>query len=84
MYMEAGTQAFERGKAKSYNVVLTQYPGDGNQNCLVRCRCHWNITKGAEDDSYVEAFWQLNASAKHCATCLNNAKKWSPYIAQIK
>ena len=80
MYMESGTEAFEKGKAKGYNIVLPQYPGDGSQNCLVRCRCHWDITKS---DSHVEAFWKLNTFAKHCDTCLSNSKKWSPYIAEI-
>ena len=76
LYMEASTHAHEQGKAAGFDIKLPQYPGDGNQICNVRCRCRWDIY---DKKDTVEAFWMLNAVAKHCATCLSNSAKWAPY-----
>lgn len=79
LYMEAATQAYERGKAAGYGVQLPEYPGDGNQNCGVRCRCHWHIVRVGEQ---VQAYWTLNQLAKHCSSCVGNAAKWAPYTVK--
>lgn len=79
LYMEAATSAYERGKAAGYGVQLPEYPGDGNQDCGVRCRCHWHIVRVGEQ---VQAYWKLNLLAKHCRSCLENAAKWAPYTVK--
>lgn len=76
LYMEAATRAHEQAKAASFDITLPQYPGDGNQDCNVRCRCRWEID---EKKDYIDAFWLLNVAAQHCDTCLSNAAKWAPY-----
>ena len=79
LYMEASTRAHEQAKAASFDIVLPEYPGDGNQDCNVRCRCRWEIDEKKET---VEAFWLLNVAAQHCDSCLSNAAKWAPYTIQ--
>ena len=81
LYVEAGTASGERGKVVSYRRFtdeLPQYPGDGNQICRTRCRCHWRFNFDTSDRSFYHAFWRLNARAKHCTTCVGNAVRWSP------
>ena len=81
LYVESGTASGERGKAVSYRRFtdeLPEYPGDGNQICRTRCRCHWRFNFNTSDRSFYHAFWRLNARAKHCNTCLGNAVQWSP------
>ena len=79
LYMEASTSAHEQAKAAGFDITLPQYPGDGNQDCNVRCRCRWEID---EKKDYIDAFWLVNIAAKHCDTCLSNAAKWAPYTIQ--
>ena len=79
LYIEASTNAHEQAKAASFDITLPQYPGDGNQDCNVRCRCRWEID---EKKDAIEAFWLLNVAAQHCDTCLSNAAKWAPYTIQ--
>ena len=77
----AGTASGERGKVVSYRRFtdeLPEYPGDGNQICRTRCRCHWRFNFNTSDRSFYHAFWRLNARAKHCTSCLGNASQWSP------
>lgn len=81
LYVESGTQSAERGKVVSYRRFtdeLPEYPGDGNQICQMRCRCHWRFQFLSPDPGYYYAFWRLNFRAKHCRTCLQNAAQWSP------
>ena len=80
LYMEAATRAHEQAKAASFDITLPQYPGDGNQDCNVRCRCRWEID---EKKDSIDAFWLLNVAAQHCDTCLSNAAKWAPYTVQL-
>ena len=79
LYIEASTHAHEQAKAASFDITLPQYPGDGNQDCRVRCRCRWEIE---EKGGTIEAFWLLNVAAQHCDTCLSNAAKWAPWTIQ--
>ena len=79
LYIEASTNAHEQAKAASFDITLPQYPGDGNQDCNVRCRCRWEID---EKKDYIDAFWLLNVAAKHCDTCLSNAARWAPHTVQ--
>lgn len=79
LYIEASTNAHEQAKAASFDITLPQYPGDGNQDCNVRCRCRWEID---EKKDTIEAFWLLNVAAQHCDTCLSNAARWAPYTIQ--
>ena len=81
LYVEAGTASGERGKVVSYRRFtdeLPEYPGDGNQICRTRCRCHWRFNFNTSDRSFYHAFWRLNARAKHCNTCLGNVVRGIP------
>lgn len=80
LYMEASTTAHEQAKAASFDITLPEYPGDGNQDCNVRCRCRWEID---EKKDTIEAYWLLNVAAKHCDSCLSNAAKWAPYTVEL-
>lgn len=79
LYAESASQAFERGKARSYGMSLgdlPQYPGDGNTVCRTNCRCEWVIE---ETDDAWECTWHLNP-AEHCSDCLELADRWAPYV----
>ena len=80
MYLHSSTQAFERGQASSFGIDLPEYPGDGNQVCLSRCKCRWQITR--KDDGTIQAHWILNITAEHCESCRQNAARWNPYIIE--
>ena len=79
LYMESSTAAHERGKAASFGIELPEYPGDGNQICKARCRCHLEIN---DSGNKTKVYWTLNPAAKHCKSCLDNSKKWSPYTIE--
>ena len=76
MYVHSSTQSAERGKASSFNIDLPEYPGDGNQICISRCKCRWEIV---DDDTLLVAYWLLNFAAEHCESCRINAAQWKPY-----
>lgn len=77
-YFDSATQSFERGKTASYGMpALPSYPADGTQICLSNCKCHWQIV---ETDTAFECAWQLEATAEHCATCVDNAGRWNPLV----
>ena len=80
MYLHSSTQAYERGQAASFGIDLPEYPGDGNQICLSRCKCRWEITR--KDDGTIEAYWRINITAEHCKSCKDNRARWNPYIIE--
>ena len=77
LYVNSGTQAFERAKAALHGIRLPTYPADGSQVCMSNCKCSWEITR--VDDEY-HCFWRLNSNAEHCDTCQGNAARYSPYV----
>ena len=78
LYTESSTNAYERGKAANRSGLdLPEYPADGSQICKARCRCHWDIR---ETDVQFEAYWTLDPAAQHCDSCLENSRRWSPFI----
>ena len=78
MYGEAITHGYEQAKAKSHGIVLPEYPADGNQQCFMNCRCHWELKDDTNDGNYVLATWKLNPSAEHCTSCVDNSRTWNP------
>lgn len=78
MYGEAVTEGYERAKAHSYNVEMPEYPADGMQNCLSKCRCRWILEDDPNDPDYVLGYWKVNPKAEHCKTCLFNQREWNP------
>lgn len=76
MYGYSSVQAFERGRASSFGLTLTAYPGDGSTRCLSNCRCSWRIT---ETDVAWLCAWELGR-AEHCADCLTRAELWAPLV----
>ncbi len=83
MYIEAGHQAFERGRAEAFGLpTLPAYPGDGQTTCLTRCYCNWDHEDVIEDGQIVgwNATWVLDPrkAEVHCPDCPANAKLWAP------
>ncbi len=75
MYIESGSQAFEKGKAAARGLpMLPAYPGDGQTQCHANCRCHWDI---ANTDTGWDCTWVLG-DAEHCPDCVANAGRWNP------
>ena len=54
--------------------LLPWIPGDGSTNCLVNCRCRWDLKIIKVDkksgDKTVRAVWRLSP-AEHCETCID-------------
>lgn len=78
MYGEAVTEGYERAKAHSYNVEMPEYPADGLQDCLSKCRCRWKFEEDPQDPRYVLGYWIVNPKAEHCKACLSNQSEWNP------
>ena len=80
LYIEAGSQAFERAGAEVRGIKgprgLPAYPGDGTSECMTNCKCTWEY---AEKETAWECTWTLHP-AEHCGTCLERASTWAPYI----
>lgn len=81
MYMHSATQAYERAQASSYGIDLPEYPADGNQICLSRCKCRWEIVV---HETEIHAHWLMNIAAEHCESCRENTAKWNPFIIPIE
>lgn len=80
LYIAAARQAYEKARAGAFGLKLPAYPGDGQTECVTRCRCHWDIS---ETDDEFQAFWRLGGS-EHCDTCEENAGKWNPLTVAKK
>lgn len=78
LYHHGSTGFFERAKARSWEVVLPAYPGDGGTPCLSRCKCHWELVA---TDEGVEATWV--ATGHPCPGCEENAQAWSPLLIAV-
>lgn len=66
---------------QALEVDLPQLPRDGNQKCLSRCQCSWELQ--CDDQGNVRATWVLDDAAEHCEDCLSNAQRWSPLIIPV-
>jgi hypothetical protein len=80
MYGEASGYTAEilgAGKIADY---LPWIPKDGTTDCLVNCKCYWELLVVSKTKTVqtVQATWNLSP-AEHCATCLGRDK----YIAVI-
>lgn len=79
LYAGSTVQAYEEARAAGAGISLPSYPGDGSQDCMGNCRCEWVIE---ETEQGYEATWELDPSAQHCATCLENADRYAPYVQE--
>lgn len=80
-YLNSARQVFERSKAVSQGVPISQLPqmpADGQQICVSGCNCNWSF---AEFEDRWECTWNLGpVKTKHCDTCLANSVNWSPLV----
>lgn len=78
MYGDRLWGEWERGKADRQEVILPQYPGDGNTQCLTHCRCHLEY----EDtpDGQVAVTWHVNRDEETCPDCLALGDEWNPLV----
>lgn len=75
LYLQASTLAYERGRSAGFGMPrLPAYPGDGTTECMVGCRCTWEIQ---ETESAWMCTWTLHP-AEHCSTCLERSATWAP------
>ena len=77
LYIDSAVQAFERGQAVAWGIDLPAYPGDGQTECLVKCRCHWSLE---DADDFINAWWILDPDAESCDDCIENGEVWSPLV----
>ena len=82
MYLRSSREGHERGSARATNIppgILPAYPGDGQSECLVNCRCRWQIERVFMMGMFAgwNATWTLGL-AEHCRTCVNRAGRWAP------
>jgi hypothetical protein len=78
LYPAASVQAYERGRASAWDVILPAHPSDGSTQCMTNCRCAWSLRE-RESDHAVLATWRLG-SAEHCADCTRRARQWAPLV----
>lgn len=77
MYVEASSQAYERGNAAARGAPdLPHYPGDGSTQCRSNCKCHWRIT---ETETEWRCYWQISP-VENCGDCLTRAGQWNPLV----
>lgn len=79
LYLQSARQMYERGRAWAFGgsrLILPAYPGDGSSECLVNCKCYWDIHDFSDR---WECSWMRTAQ-ESCPTCLQRAGIWSPYI----
>lgn len=77
LYVGAATEAYERGAASAEGMPeLDQYPGDGQTQCLGRCRCSLLIEVNDDVGGGWLVTWQAEADA--CEDCAGMADDWSP------
>lgn len=77
MYIEASTQAYERGRAEAHGLPrLPQYPADGNTQCRANCKCHLEYD---EKEAHWEVYWVMSA-AEHCPDCIDLEGEWAPLV----
>ena len=73
MYAEAAGYTSERMQADADILdKLPWLPKDGSTQCLVNCKCHWELTVIGETkkNQLVRAVWMLS-EAEHCDDCLD-------------
>lgn len=76
LYFNSTTNAYERGRAASFEVVLPAYPADGGTDCKANCRCYWAITETSKE---VRAKWTLT-SGENCEGCIARGSQYNPHI----
>jgi hypothetical protein len=74
LYAGSVTPTYWRGQTRGYD--LPGYPAVGT-DCLVNCRCAWELDKQA--DGSVNAYWRRHANDS-CAVCLARETEWAPYV----
>lgn len=62
-------------RARTLGLPLPYHPADGSTECLVNCRCRWEIRKVGDNDDY-DCVWRMGA-AEHCDTCRSRAARHS-------
>lgn len=79
LYVESGTQAYERARVRAHGLPLTlaQHPGDGQTQCGANCRCALEIE---ETDEVFNVRWVLSGSGETCDDCRLLAGTWNPLV----
>ena len=75
MYLNSANEALWRGITSNYPFTLPAYPGDGGTECLVNCRCEWDIV---EVTGGYDCYWRLNAD-ESCGDCIDHSNEWNPW-----
>jgi len=75
MYINSANEALWRGINSNYEFKLPAYPGDGSTQCLVNCKCYWEIIAVAGG---YDCYWRLE-QAEHCEDCIQRSNEWNPW-----
>lgn len=84
MYMLNAQQSFWRGRSEALGMPrLPTYPGAGDTECLVNCRCEWDFQEERAPGGMLlgwNATWVLDPQATevHCEDCPGLAAIWHP------
>jgi len=84
MYIESAHQSFWRGRAEALGLPrLPTYPGQGDTQCLTRCRCELKIEEVRTPGGTLMGWnvtWVLDPLAQevHCEDCPQLADVWNP------
>jgi hypothetical protein len=77
MYVSAVLKPYWLGK--TYSLPLPKYPTEDSE-CGQSCRCRWDKQWVNEANGDCDAYWVVDARAKHCPTCAERGRAWNPLI----
>ena len=68
----------DKGRTVSKGLQLPYFPLDGLTDCMMNCRCHWEIQ---ETSTEYLAYWTLGPiKTSHCDTCLGRRAESNPFV----
>lgn len=74
LYVGALKQSYWQGA--TFGLEMPFYPTVGSE-CMVNCKCSWEIIWENEEELNATAYWRLSAN-EHCRTCRRRADR-NPY-----
>lgn len=77
MYQESAVTTYEETSADDWSLDLPYFPGDGDTQCMMRCRCSWSIENVFEGDYAVTyATWVTERDGNVCEDCAARGNEW--------
>lgn len=76
LYAQGIGASYWKGRVRM--LALPALPRDGTSQCLSNCTCSIDIDWIDEDNGDADVYWRLGATERHCQTCPQRARDWSP------